>query len=266
MTFLVNQLTHRTSHFLPSQIRSIASKMTHPSDALAGSDPHQIRLMSEQVILVDPSDRVIGSMSKKDSHLISNDLPLHRAFSVFLFDSQARMLLQQRAPTKITFPSYWTNTVCSHPLHNPLELGLQDNADEITGVKRAALRKLSHELGVPNGAIQLHHLHYLTRIHYRAHCDDGLWGEHEIDYVFFAQNNVHLMPEPNEVAAVRYVTEPELKSLFRDADTSRDLQLTPWFRYIVDGFAWKWWRVLRERGLDGLAQCADPATIHRVGE
>ena len=41
---------------------------------------------------------------------------LHRAFSVFLFDNQNRLLLQQRADEKITFPGYWTNTCCSHPL------------------------------------------------------------------------------------------------------------------------------------------------------
>lgn len=42
---------------------------------------------------------------------------LHRAFSVFLFDSKNRLLLQQRAKSKITFPSVWTNTCCSHPLY-----------------------------------------------------------------------------------------------------------------------------------------------------
>jgi isopentenyl-diphosphate delta-isomerase type 1 len=47
---------------------------------------------------------------------------LHRAFSVFLFDSQNRLLLQQRATEKITFPDMWTNTCCSHPLNTASEL------------------------------------------------------------------------------------------------------------------------------------------------
>lgn len=51
---------------------------------------------------------------------------LHRAFSVFLFDSQNRLLLQQRATEKITFPDMWTNTCCSHPLNTPSELVLKD--------------------------------------------------------------------------------------------------------------------------------------------
>jgi len=52
---------------------------------------------------------------------------LRRAFSVFLFNSEGKLLLQQRAPTKITFPNVWTNTCCSHPLfgYNPTEV---DNA------------------------------------------------------------------------------------------------------------------------------------------
>lgn len=47
---------------------------------------------------------------------------LHRAFSVFLFNSENKLLIQQRANEKITFPGLWTNTCCSHPLNTPLEL------------------------------------------------------------------------------------------------------------------------------------------------
>lgn len=42
---------------------------------------------------------------------------LHRAFSVFLFNSRNELLLQQRAASKITFPGVWTNTCCSHQLY-----------------------------------------------------------------------------------------------------------------------------------------------------
>jgi isopentenyl-diphosphate delta-isomerase len=58
-------------------------------------------------------------------HLMSNiesSKLLHRAFSVFLFDDQNRLLLQQRATEKITFPDMWTNSCCSHPLNTPSEL------------------------------------------------------------------------------------------------------------------------------------------------
>ena len=55
-------------------------------------------------------------------HLVSNDLQLHRAFSAFIFDSNGKLLLQQRAKEKITFPLDWTNTCCSHPLFKQDEL------------------------------------------------------------------------------------------------------------------------------------------------
>lgn len=229
-------------------------------DVLSNADPEQARLMNERVILVDPSDNVIGDMSKKDAHLVSENLPLHRAFSVLLFDSEGRMLLQQRAPTKITFPSYWTNTVCSHPLHTPTELGT-DVGDSVFGAKRAAIRKLGHELGIKESDVHPNDLHYMTRILYRAECSDGTWGEHELDYIFIIQKDLQLTPEPNEVCDVRYVDASELSSMFADAEASR-LKLTPWFCHIVKSFGWRWWELLRSEGLSTLSRAQDAEKIH----
>jgi isopentenyl-diphosphate Delta-isomerase len=102
---------------------------------------------------------------------------LHRAFSVFLFDDKNKLLLQQRASEKITFPDMWTNTCCSHPLGIPAETGasLQES---VAGVKRAAQRKLDHELGIKPEQVPLEKFRFLTRIHYKAP-SDGKWGEHE---------------------------------------------------------------------------------------
>jgi isopentenyl-diphosphate Delta-isomerase len=102
---------------------------------------------------------------------------LHRAFSVFLFDSQNRLLLQQRATEKITFPDMWTNTCCSHPLGIPGETG-SELGEAVQGVKRAAQRKLDHELGIKPAQVPLSDFKFLTRIHYKAP-SDGKWGEHE---------------------------------------------------------------------------------------
>ena len=236
-----------------------ATTATTP-DVLANSDPEQARLMEERLILVDRTDAVVGSVSKKDAHLISNDLPLHRAFSIFLFDSAGRMCLQQRAATKVTFPSYWTNTVCSHPLHTPAELGT--DATPVDGAKRAAVRKLSHELGVTPGDVTTDDLHYMTRILYRPPCDDGVWGEHELDYVFFAQKDVAVDPQPNEVSAVRYVTLAELKQLFAQEETDPSLKHTPWAKHIVQSFTWDWWKVLLEKGMPAIDRLRDADNIH----
>src|SRR5689334_20180133 len=100
---------------------------------------------------------------------------LHRAFSVFLFNSKNELLLQQRATEKITFPDMWTNTCCSHPLDDFAEEKIEENQ---LGVKNAATRKLEHELGIPKVQTPVDAFQYLTRIHYLAP-SDGMWGEHE---------------------------------------------------------------------------------------
>lgn len=110
---------------------------------LSHLDQTQVQLLSEECILVDKEDQVIGSDTKKNCHLNVNS-KLHRAFSVFLFNSDGKLLLQQRARTKITFSECFTNTCCSHPLYRAEEL-----EGGSLGVKRAAQRKLQQELGIP---------------------------------------------------------------------------------------------------------------------
>lgn len=101
---------------------------------------------------------------------------LHRAFSAFVFrPSDGKLLLQQRATEKITFPDMWTNTCCSHPLDDFEEEKIEK--DQL-GVRVAASRKLEHELGIPKSQTPVDEFQYLTRIHYLAP-SDGMWGEHE---------------------------------------------------------------------------------------
>merc|ERR1711964_269236 len=97
------------------------------SAELDGHDAEQIRLMDEVCIVLDENDKPIGNFSKKICHLMTNiDMGLlHRAFSVFLFNSDNELLLQQRATEKITFPDMWTNSCCSHPLGIPGEGGVE---------------------------------------------------------------------------------------------------------------------------------------------
>jgi isopentenyl-diphosphate delta-isomerase type 1 len=130
----------------------------------------------DTVLVLNNDDIVIGSESKKASHVFSTDQSrgvLHRAFSVCLFDSSTgEMLLQKRASTKITFPNVWTNTCCSHPLHG-MEVNEVDGPEDVKdgsvmGVKAAAVRKLEHELGIPVGELPIENFKFLTRLHYWA--------------------------------------------------------------------------------------------------
>jgi isopentenyl-diphosphate delta-isomerase len=198
---------------------------------------------------------------------------LHRAFSVFLFDSNNKLLLQQRATEKITFPDMWTNTCCSHPLGIPGEGGA-DLAESVPGVKRAAQRKLDHELGIKIEQVPFEKFHFLTRIHYLAP-SDGKWGEHEsehalhsyasfywcrlttlVDYILFIKANVDLEPNVNEVQDTTYVSADELKAMFED----KNLKFTPWFKLICNSLLFEWWEHLDE----GLEKYENETEIRRM--
>ncbi|KAG9234611.1 NUDIX hydrolase domain-like protein [Amylocarpus encephaloides] len=212
---------------------------------LDGHDAEQIRLMDEVCIVLDENDRPIGNFSKKICHLMTNIDKglLHRAFSVFLFNDRNELLLQQRATEKITFPDMWTNTCCSHPLGIPGETGAELE-ESVAGVKRAARRKLEHELGIDPSQVPFEAFKFLTRIHYKAP-SDGKWGEHEIDYILFIKANVTLEPNLNEVSDACYVNADGLKSMFEDPA----LKFTPWFKLICNSLLFEWWEHLDE-GLD----------------
>ncbi|WVW83862.1 isopentenyl-diphosphate delta-isomerase [Kwoniella bestiolae CBS 10118] len=207
-------------------------------------DEEQVRLMEERCILVDENDRAYGEDSKKTCHLMTNINTglLHRAFSVFLFRPQdGKLLLQKRADEKITFPSMWTNTCCSHPLSIKSELVEQDQQ----GVKSAAIRKLPQELGIPSSQLKPEDFIYLTKIHYLAP-SDGLWGEHEIDYILFSTINVDLDLNPNEVSDAKYVSKDELEAMFSDSDNS----FTPWFKLIARDLLYPWWDEMLSKSKD----------------
>ncbi|KAL5338301.1 NUDIX hydrolase domain-like protein [Aspergillus crustosus] len=227
------------------------------SNDLAGYDDEQVCLMDEVCIVLDDDDKPIGSASKKTCHLMTNiDRGLlHRAFSVFLFDSQKRLLLQQRASEKITFPDMWTNTCCSHPLGIPGETGAQLDA-AILGVKRAAQRKLNHELGIKPEQVPIDKFEFFTRIHYKAP-SDGKWGEHEVDYILFIEADVDLDVNPNEARDTRYVSAEDLKEMFKQSD----LKFTPWFQLICNSMLFEWWSHL---GSPSLEQYKGETQIRRM--
>jgi isopentenyl-diphosphate Delta-isomerase len=190
---------------------------------------------AEHCILVDKDDNIIGFDTKKNCHLITKGLKLHRAFSVFLFDKDNRLLLQKRSSDKITFPDYWANTCCSHPLH------IEGETNGIEGVKNAARRKLEQELGIKPNQIPLDCLTFITRIHYKAICNDDIWGEHEIDYILICKppENIILNINPNEVSQVKYFCQEELTQFMHNKELK-----SPWFNLIEEYFLYKWWNNL----------------------
>lgn len=133
------------------------------------------------LILVNDRDEEMGSMEKMEAH---RKALLHRAFSVFIYNSKGEMLLQRRALGKYHSPGLWTNACCSHP--RPGETTLA-----------AAQRRLKEELGfvVP--------LQKAFDFIYTARFDNGL-TENEFDHVFVGQYEGVILPDPSEVMEYCY--------------------------------------------------------------
>lgn len=144
-------------------------------------------MTEEQVVLVNERDESVGTMGKLRAH---QEGALHRAFSVFLFDDQGRVLLQRRAAGKYHSAGLWTNTCCSHP--RPQETIID-----------AAKRRLMEEMGIATEVE--HRFHFI----YRAALDNGL-QEHELDHVLFGRFAGPAIPDPKEVGDWKYVSADAL--------------------------------------------------------
>ena len=155
------------------------------------------------VILVDEADKPLGTLDKMEAHRTGQ---LHRAFSIFIFNAEGDMLLQQRADDKYHSGGLWTNACCSHPL--PGE-----------AVANAASRRLQEELGFTTA------LQPAFSFIYKADFDNGL-VEHEFDHVFTGRYNDAIHADPQEVKAIAFLPLAEIRRQLRDnAD-----QYTAWFK------------------------------------
>lgn len=143
----------------------------------------------QQVILVNESDEAIGTMEKMEAH---KKALLHRAFSIFIFNSAGDMLLQQRADGKYHSAGLWTNACCSHPA--PGE-----------DVKEAAARRLREELGFSTD------LKRIFTFTYRTAFANGL-AEHEYDHVFAGVYDGEIFPDENEVKNFAYYAMDEVRT------------------------------------------------------
>ncbi|XGW15215.1 hypothetical protein V3C99_001032 [Haemonchus contortus] len=217
------------------RLLSLSARRMLPKEALLEKyDPVQVGYLSEQCISVDENDNVVGGVAKGDAHR-ADTLGLHRAFSLFAFTPEKKLILQRRSAEKITFPLLWANTCCSHPLFTDVEL------NGGPGAVAAAVRKVEHELGVTD--LKPEECRVMGRFLYKAVMENSLWGEHELDYVVVARDlsPSRLTPNPSEVSDVRIVDKQELAEWVSREPSS----FSPWFllfyrlRYLSE-----WWSKL----------------------
>jgi len=145
-------------------------------------------MIKQQVVLVDKHNRRIGVEEKIKAH---KEGKLHRAFSIFIFNSKGELLIQQRAKTKYHSGGLWSNTVCSHP--KPNETYLQ-----------AAHRRLKEEMGFNCKLKKLFCFIYNTSF------QNGLI-ENEYDCVLIGKFDGNPKPNPKEVMNYKWILIKELK-------------------------------------------------------
>jgi isopentenyl-diphosphate delta-isomerase len=160
----------------------------------------------EYVVLVDKHNNEIGLMEKQEAH---EKAMLHRAFSVFIFNSTGELMLQQRALTKYHSGGLWTNTCCSHP-----------RAGETT--ISAAHRRLTEEMGFDCELTEKFHFMYQTPF------ENGL-SEHELDFVYTGIYNQNPLINKEEVASYKWIKMPDLIS---EINTYPE-RFTSWFQLIL---------------------------------
>lgn len=161
--------------------------------------------MEEHVILVDEQDNQLGLMPKMEAH---EKAVLHRAFSVFIFNSNGDLMLQQRAAHKYHSPLLWTNTCCSHQ---------RDGESNI----EAGKRRLLEEMGFST------ELKEVFSFIYKASFDNGL-TEHELDHVMVGYFDGVPEVNPEEVASFKWMS---LEAIKEDIELHPNLY-TAWFKII----------------------------------
>jgi len=162
-------------------------------------------MAQEFVQLLNDKNETIGMMEKLQAH---REGALHRAVSVFIFNSKGEMLLQQRAAGKYHSPSLWSNACCTHPQYDEAPLS-------------AAQRRLKEEMGI----VCL--LEHKFDFQYRAELGNGLI-EHEFDHVYYGYSDDAPQPDINEVSAWRYLSMLTIEELLQ----KKPNEFTIWFQQL----------------------------------
>ena len=161
----------------------------------------------EEVILVDTNDSITGYMEKQEAHIKGL---LHRAFSIFIFNSKQQLLIQQRAIDKYHSGGLWTNTCCSHPRKNE-------------SILDAAHRRLHEEMGLSCDLVEK-----FTFI-YKSKLDKNLF-EHEFDHVLFGFSDEQPNINKNEVLSFGYLSLNEIQIDMKKSPN----KYTEWFKICFD--------------------------------
>lgn len=181
----------------------------------ATSSNEIVSFEDEKLILVDEYDNEVGNLPKDRCH--DGHGRLHRAFSLFLFNTHGGVLLQQRSAQKRLWPMYWSNACCSHPRRG-------ENMED------AINRRLRQELGL-TGEVE-----FLFKFIYQAQFGNT-GAEHELCWVYLGRSDGNVLVNANEIADWRFVPVSTLDQEL----TERPEKFTPWMKL-------EWRRIQEEYG------------------
>lgn len=160
--------------------------------------------MAEKVILVDENDNAIGSEGKLKAHQKGK---LHRAFSIFVFNSKGKLILQKRNKSKYHSGGMWSNTCCGHP--RPGE-----------NIEKAAHRRLKEEMGFECDLKEIFSFTYNVKI--------GKLSENEYDHVFVGKFDGYPNPDSEEIDEWKWMSKEELKRGIKQSNA-----YTHWFKISI---------------------------------
>ncbi len=161
--------------------------------------------MLDQLILVDGKDNPLGFENKEKCH--NGEGILHRAFSIFIFNDEKELLIQQRSKFKRLWPLYWSNACCSHPRQNET-------------IEESTKRRLEEELGI------FCDLKYLFKFQYQANYGEK-GSENELCSVLIGKLKGKVVkPNPEEINDLKWINLGILEKSLKNNPQN----YTPWFK------------------------------------
>jgi len=194
-----------------------AARCKAPQSRSVVDKPENASLSNPQMRLVetvDPQGRIGPPVEIVEAHRTAT---AHRAVSIVAWNSsRTKMLITRRAPVKATWPGFWSNAVCSHPM--PRETYVA-----------AARRRLFEELRIRSVVSPAFRLFYGP-----VKCGSSGLFEHELDHVFYAKlaEDEPISPNREEISAFKWVDRAQLAALQRSG------KITPWFAMILERVHW----------------------------
>ena len=170
-----------------------------PKKSKSNIDPKQ-----DLLILVDESDEELGFKSKSECH--QGNGKLHRAFSVFIFNTSGELLIQKRSSDKELWDLHWSNSCCSHP---------QKDEEMELAVKRRLKEELCIECPV----------HYLYKFTYHAKYKD-VGSEHELCHVYVGLFEGEIRANPEEIDDWVFIKPNDLEERIKNSQED----YTPWMK------------------------------------